>query len=93
MMIEIKPHIDSEGVGRCDEGCPQYSMWAHAAYADIDPLHPLVLCGVDELAGDIRTGDICPHHTAKMAALLRKIEAVDSGYWTDDIRALIGEEE
>ena len=62
-LAEIKPRIDGDGVGWCDDECPQYDD------------QRLLVCALDREAGmsawTVR--NVCPHHTARMAALLRSI--------------------
>ena len=84
-MCKIKPRVDDEGVGWCDAGCPAAAgIRTHAGNLKD------VIC---TLGGIIRISpggfckeedsEICPHHAARMAALLRKWEALapEEGAW------------
>ena len=70
---EIKPRIDDDGVGWCDAGCPQAS----------EELDGIIQCAVLKspmwLPCEHSNGEVCPIHTARMAALLRECE-VRIGY-------------
>ena len=89
-MTEIKSRIDGNGVGWCDAGCPQ------------EDGHEFYDCAILEI--NIAHGEVCPIHTARMAAenkamreLLRLILHDDEVFLSPgqvkEACALLGEEE
>ena len=94
---EIKPRI-GDGGGWCDEGCPQ----ATEVIQYVDESTELI-CAINQRA--LFVDELCPHHTARMAALLRKgimlltteqeiewIKTEQEIEWIKKIVALLGEE-
>ena len=96
---EIKPRIDGNGVGWCSfEECPLYMCGSGPV------MRPL--CSINGMV--VHPLMPCPHHTARMAALLRRMlnrweggvsttdDLVGFGYWFSyglaELRALLGEE-
>ena len=67
-MVEIKPRIDGDGVGWCDAGCPRIN--------DIGVVANIYQCTIDEVTQE---DDVCPIHTARMAALLRWLTNIGYG--------------
>jgi hypothetical protein len=61
----IKPRIDKDGVGWCDEGCPEFH-WANTG-------ETVMLCSVSDDVHYIDNERVCPHHAKRMAALLRRV--------------------